>query len=281
MSSETSESKANSAATSAAPASTPRQRSASQPTSKPITLAEVDLDDDRYLGRVKRNDRAIAEYQQRTLDELIRPEDPIILVWDKESGKYIIIAGHHRLLALAKKKVNSVEALVYDDISPADALTLSAQSNQHHGMKLTNADKKRLCEDYLLAKADEELYPTDKSVADLLSISPPSVKRYRQELEQAGKLKVVDTRVASDGAKSPTPKASVKPKVENLKAILRQARDRASQLKDADWAELDEAEREGSGVTLAKYAEALNVAISEMTMASRPLPDGQTAAAAS
>jgi hypothetical protein len=250
----------------------------SQPQTKTIQLSEVDQKDDRYLGRVGRSKSAIAAYQKCDPTELVRADDPLILVWDGSKKKYVIVAGHHRIPALAEKGGRTVEAQVYHQLPACEALLLSAQSNGHHGLKLTNADKKKLCQEYLMAKEAERLHPTDNSVAEELHISSQTVKKYREELEKAGKLKVVDTRQASDGAKSPTPKPSIKPKVESFKLLLRQAGDRAAQLKKADCSELDPAELAGQKVSITQYVEALQRTISEMWGLAKPQGDQSVAA---
>lgn len=169
---------------------------------KPIAIDLIRTDCGTQT-RAAINEEVVGEYA-----ELLRSSkskwpfrEPVVLVDD--GNGYILASGFHRVLACVKAKKDMVMAHVHKG-TRHDALVMSLGSNQEHGLRRTNADKRHAV---TLALADAELAEmSDRALAELCGVGHQLVAEVRKarlddSSSQNGKNtgKLPKTRVGRDG----------------------------------------------------------------------------------
>mgnify|MGYP000986723918 CR=1 FL=1 len=134
--------------------------------------------DKRFQSRVKGLDDAhvkdLMEAYERADSEIDCPR-----VWNLNGLGMVLTRGFHRIEALKRLGRKRVEVEVKNG-DVADALVDAAGSNSGHGLKRTNADKRR-CVDMVL-----EAHPdwSSRRVAEEAGVSDEFVRQYREEVEK-------------------------------------------------------------------------------------------------
>lgn len=99
---------------------------------------------------------------------------------EKDSERYILADGFHRLHAYINNDVTEVEVLVYEG-GLHEALLEALGANDEHGLRRTNADKRNAV---LMALKDPEIsqYPVTQ-IADICRVNERTVYRIRDDLD--------------------------------------------------------------------------------------------------
>lgn len=151
-----------------------RQAEATAPASEPrfLTLAEIRLDGGTQ-PRVAINEDVVADYAA-AVHEL----PPVVVFFDGVA--YWLADGFHRFHAHRRAGEHTLEALVHQG-TKRDAVLYAVGANQTHGLRRTNADKRRAVE--TLLGDDEWKRWTDSEVARRCGVSHPFVADVRRSLE--------------------------------------------------------------------------------------------------
>lgn len=134
--------------------------------------------DRRFQSRVKGLDNGhvedLMEAYERADSDIDCPR-----VWNLNGLGMVLTRGFHRIEALKRLGRKRVEVEVKNG-DVADALVDAAGSNSGHGLKRTNADKRR-CVDMVL-----EAHPdwSSRRVAEEAGVSDEFVRQYREEVEK-------------------------------------------------------------------------------------------------
>lgn len=125
-----------------------------------------------------RLDPETLETYRRSLDEGVQ-FPPVTLFYDGES--YWLADGFHRVKAheLAERKEIAAEVKVG---TRRDAILYSAGANATHGLRRSNADKRRVVETLLVDPEWRQW--SDREIASRCHVSHPFVGQLRQELER-------------------------------------------------------------------------------------------------
>jgi len=110
----------------------------------------------------------------------------------QQNGTIWVYSGFHRTQAAIKAGVG-----ILAEIQPGtfqDAQYLAAAENQDHGLRRSNADKRRAVEHALIAKPEM----SDRDIAQHCGVTHPTVSKARTELVATGKIYQSDQRTGAD-----------------------------------------------------------------------------------
>lgn len=167
-----------------------------------IELSDLSVDGGTQ-SRVEFNVDALEDYAERmTLEPvsgLVLDQDgepwPALVVFDDGKRKWLA-DGFHRMRAARKAGLNKFQVdLKRGELR--DAIRLSLGVNAKHGLRRTNEDK-RLAVMRALQDSEWVRY-SDRKVAELCSVSAPTVSKLRKELEHQGDIEVAEERIGNDG----------------------------------------------------------------------------------
>lgn len=132
--------------------------------------------------RIKPNDDAIERYRD-ALDKL----PPIVIARDG-----VLVDGYHRWQAHVREGIEQIQAEDLGNLSDAEIMREAITRNASHGQQLSRQDKAR--EAGRLWKAFEHLEPGDreKEIADLLAVSPRSVRDWTKDARKEEKQAMQD-----------------------------------------------------------------------------------------
>lgn len=134
--------------------------------------------DERLQSRESMNDEAVAEYAEALAAG--KKFDPVMCF--EESGTLWLVEGFHRVAAHKVAGIKSIDV----DARPGTfrkAWVYSLGTNDKHGVRRTNADKRKVV---LQAVKDSELGEwTSREIAAHCSVSHAFVNKVRDELERA------------------------------------------------------------------------------------------------
>jgi hypothetical protein len=155
-----------------------------------ITLIRCDCG---TQSRAAINEEVVSEYAERMSDGDKFP--PVIVFFD--GNEYYLADGFHRVCAASRNKLLEYECDVRMG-TRSDALKFSLGANALHGLKRTNADKRRSVE---LALAE---WPnlSDRAVADICAVTDWLVRDVRKALPQVRESRTCpqpESRVGKDG----------------------------------------------------------------------------------
>lgn len=160
--------------------------------------------------RTRLDDDAIQQYAEAMESKAEFP--PIVVFHDGKN--YILADGFHRCAASARIGNKTITAEVRKGCK-SDALKYALSANAAHGLRRTNADKRRSVE---LALAE---WPeiSNEHIAEICAIGAPLVGRVRQELEANSNIVRVETRIGRDGKRRKVKRAAkAKPQPEPQEA---------------------------------------------------------------
>ncbi|NNJ27828.1 hypothetical protein [Alienimonas chondri] len=128
----------------------------------------------------------------------------------RDTGSVLHLYGGFTRLAAAKLADWSdpvpVRSLRGDDDL---ALKMALKENADHGVRRTNADKRKAVETALLVPWWSG--KSDREIAGMCAVSHEFVRKVRGELEDVGTVSTVDTVVGRDGVEQPRRKSKAKP----------------------------------------------------------------------
>ena len=134
-----------------------------------VKIAAIELDSSIQC-RAQIDTALVSEYAERMTDGDKFP--PVDLFGTKE--KCWIGDGWHRVMAARQIDAKDIPAIVHPG-ERADALKHALHANAVHGMRRSNADKRRCVE--IALKEFPKL--SDRAVADLCGVGAPMVAQYR------------------------------------------------------------------------------------------------------
>lgn len=125
--------------------------------------------------REKLDDAVVQEYAERMQDGAVFP--PVIVVYDGEN--YWLADGFHRLHALKLLEREAIDCLVYEG-TLRDAILVAVKANSTHGLRRTNADKRRAA--VKLLEDEEWSKKSNRWIAETCGVSRQLVDLIRNEL---------------------------------------------------------------------------------------------------
>lgn len=235
-----------------------------------LNISEIRIDG-KTQSRVEMNNDVIAEYAAAIQDGAEFP--PITVFFDGSS--YWLADGFHRLWAHKRAEKNLIKAEVIRG-TQRDAILYSVSANASHGLRRSNADKRKAV--MTLLEDSEWAKWSDREIARACSVSPDTVGRIRKDVtvrsDSEDKERTYNTKhgtetvmkTANIGKKKEeaTPVAVKEPEVEKetapvvdaekekLKELLAQAQELNSELAmDLEAAEINTSENKESEVRIA------------------------------
>lgn len=160
--------------------------------------------------RVFLDEKAVADYA-----EAIRADQefPPIDVFD--DGETLWVGdGFHRIAAHRKAGRDTIEAIVHKGDRWA-AIQCQCSKNATHGVRLTNADKRRAVELHL--RDPDKAKFSDRVLAECIGVSGPTVASVRAEVQKFCTSAAPEERVGADGKTYRVPKTSPPPPREDPK----------------------------------------------------------------
>ena len=140
------------------------------------------------------NELVISDYTEAMADGADFP--PLVVFFD--GSQYWLADGFHRFFAAKKRGLTSLAAEVREG-ARRDALLFAAGANATHGLRRTNADKRRAV--MTLLKDDEWQRWHNREIARRCGVTHPFVSKLRQELLAAADQGLVSQRDAAPSDK--------------------------------------------------------------------------------
>ncbi len=143
--------------------------------SERLAIATIVVDDEiqqRANGVVQ---DLVAEYATDIVDWI--DVAPVVVYSDGET--HWLADGFHRIRAAAQAGLEDVPATVYEG-DRRKAILYAVRANQQHGLRRTNADKRRAVE--TLLRDPEWSTDTDNRIAAMAAVSQPFVSKVRAQL---------------------------------------------------------------------------------------------------
>ncbi|MEM8864080.1 MAG: ParB/RepB/Spo0J family partition protein [Planctomycetota bacterium] len=163
-------------------------------TTKTLPISKIECDP-HLQSRVANDDDAVADYAAAI--EAGEDLPPVDVMHDGET--YWLADGFHRVMGSEQAGRTKIKAVVYQG-TRSDAVWHAAGANTRHGVRRTNADKRRQVEMALAEKPEE----SDRAIAKHCGVSHTMVASARSELESGGKLCHLDERTGQDGKSYPS-----------------------------------------------------------------------------
>lgn len=163
-----------------------------------IGLSEIRPDSATQV-RVAIDQSLIAEYAEKMSQGIKLP--PIDLFLDGET--YLIGDGWHRFLAAQRNGDVTMLANVHDGGRSA-AIKFALGANVSHGLRRSNADKRRAVEIALREFANM----SDRAIAELCGVSPSTVSplRPKPSVSNLDTIETPSVRIGRDGVRQPATK---------------------------------------------------------------------------
>ena len=161
----------------------------------PIETKEVDFNQivlkETIQQREDLNESCVKDYVEELENGTVFP--PLVVYDDGES--LLLTDGFHRYAAFKEKGIERVMATIHKG-NERDAILHAVGANSDHGLRRTNADKKKAVETLL----KDEIWGawSDTSIAKRCRVSQPFVGKIRAELTQNG-FEFSTKRIGADG----------------------------------------------------------------------------------
>ena len=117
----------------------PLRGTAAPHTTQSVALNRITLETSLQI-RQELNQEVVEEYALAMARKPSPPFPPVVLF--ESGGKYFLADGFHRFRAAAKAGLDRIEAEIHRG-SKTDALRFALGANARHGLRLSNADKRR------------------------------------------------------------------------------------------------------------------------------------------
>jgi hypothetical protein len=160
-------------------------------------------------SRVTIDPAVVEEYVEAMQNGNVFP--PIRIFCDQETDVYVLVDGFHRYFAWLKAFPDTEIPVTVEFRSTLEAQWTSFGVNKDHGLRRTNADKRKAVEGALLFDAsidNEEKFQTeryefkhqsDRKIAEHVGVSHMTVNRVRAEMVASGTLLQMETRTVTRG----------------------------------------------------------------------------------
>jgi ParB-like nuclease domain len=126
-------------------------------------------------ARVRLDPAVVEEYAEAMTEGVRFP--PVVLFW--EGDLYWVGDGHHRIAAARRVGFTTIKAEVRPG-AEREALLYACGANISHGLRRTNADKRKVVE--TLLRDEEWRRWSDREIARHCGVTHPFVQKLRQEL---------------------------------------------------------------------------------------------------
>lgn len=143
-----------------------------------LKVKDITLDRDMQ-PRVTITQEAVEEYRDRMEDGEEFP--PIAVV--KDGSTLYCVDGWHRVMAAKALKAKTIGAVVTLG-TRMDAIWVAAQANLRHGVRRTNADKRRAVALALMARPDSSF----ADIATHCAVTREMVRQHAKQAEEAAQL---------------------------------------------------------------------------------------------
>jgi len=143
-------------------------------------------------ARIGLNEDTVQEYAELMRDHLWdfqSRQRPIVLY---DGSDFWLADGFHRIEAAQRAQLSDFPVEVLRG-TKRDAILRAAGANSQHGLRRTNADKRRAVE--LLLRDDEWRQWSDRKIADVCAVSQPFVGSIRREVASDNGYQMPETRV--------------------------------------------------------------------------------------
>lgn len=150
------------------------QIEAVDPVIETLEIASINRD---VQIRIKTDRGTVEDYQRALASGAVFP--PVVVFRDKKTGTLYLSDGNHRLESRVLNGDTTIEAIVHEG-GKAKALAHGLGSSKGHGLRFSNADKRKAVE---LALKDSKLSKLkDQAIADLIGVSQPFVWKLRSSI---------------------------------------------------------------------------------------------------
>jgi len=150
-----------------------------KPKTQKIKISDIRTDGGTQLRAGGLDETAVEDYAEALKHKAKLP--PVDLVWD--GTNYWLVGGFHRLEAHIRAGKSAIKAVVTSG-KLRDALLAAVSENTSHGLRRTNADKRRAVE-VLLTDPEWSIWG-DREIARLCGIGYTLVGTVRRELSARG-----------------------------------------------------------------------------------------------
>lgn len=172
----------------------------SEPAIEQVALHDIRTDGGTQ-ARAGLNDETVAEYAAAIEANDAMP--PVVVFYDGET--YWLADGFHRVAARARVGRLTVKADVRQG-TRRDAVLHACGANATHGLKRSNADKRRAVE--TLLRDDDWRAWSDNEIARRCAVTQPFVSKFRAELAGNNGYTLPEKRRGADGKEYALPKRS-------------------------------------------------------------------------
>lgn len=156
-----------------------------------VKIEQIRLDGGTQ-SRAMVSDETVNDYAEAMKEGAQFP--PVIVFYDGQS--YWLADGFHRVAAAKKAELTEIAADVRQG-AQRDAVLMSVSVNANHGLRRTQADKRRAIE--VLLRDEEWRGWSDREIARRVSVDHKTVAAVRADLTQRGEIPMLDTRKVARG----------------------------------------------------------------------------------
>ena len=158
-------------------------------TTRKVPVEEIEMDH-RGQARADVNHDAVAEYADAYRAGVVLPPPEVFLV----SGKLYLVDGYHRVPAAMAVGVGFLRVVIVGEGTIDDAIWYATGVNQSHGVRRSNADKRRAVWMALESPIGQE--QSSRTIAEHCGVSGELVAKVRAEWEAK---QVLERAPESDG----------------------------------------------------------------------------------
>jgi hypothetical protein len=177
-----------------APTTSPR-RAPPRPgsaTVTPLPVSAITVDTELQT-RASMNPETVAEYAEALAAGI---QLPPVVVYRDDDGALLLADGFHRVAAAKRAGLSEFDAVTHEGGRRA-ALLHAVGANARHGLRRTNADKRRCAE--LLLRDSEWRERSDAWIAQQCGVNDKTVAAVRAALVSTSEVPECPTRKAADG----------------------------------------------------------------------------------
>lgn len=161
---------------------------------KNIPLCQIRVDKTLY-SRAEINEEVVADY----VEAIKRGDEfpPILVYWTAGEETYLLVDGFHRVEAQNRVNPNAAISAKLKLGGELDARWAAVSMNQNHGLRRSNADKRRAVELALLHPKGATL--SNRLIARHTGVSEFLIRDIRKEMESTAILSQSNLRTGADG----------------------------------------------------------------------------------
>jgi hypothetical protein len=149
---------------------------------KPTTLPIAQLETcDRVRVRKVRpkpDSELVLEYAEAYEAGLLL--EPLDVFQEKDTKRYVVADGEHRLLAAQRAKIAKVPVRLHEG-DEIDAIEFAMRCNQAHGLRLTKADRYHQFCRLMEIQRLKSKYRTDSDLSEQLGVTIRTIHKYKAE----------------------------------------------------------------------------------------------------